>query len=113
MKETEIKLDDEGFEELTEEKAGKDNANASGGSSGFGGSGGSNDSGGAGSGSSGGTSGNKPDFRIVQADRDKNGAVIYKNVGGMWKSVSKNGNEFYSLRIGELKLLVFPNDKSR
>jgi len=113
MKETEIKLDDEGFEELTEEKAGKDNANASG-NGGFGGSGGANETGGSGSGgSSGGSSGNKPDFRIVQADRDKNGAVIYKNVGGMWKSVSKNGNEFYSLRIGELKLLVFPNDKSR
>ena len=108
MKETEIKLDDEGFEELTEEKGGKDNANAS---SGFGGPGGANDAGQTG-GNTGGI-GNKPEFRIVQADRDKNGNVIYKNVGGMWKSVSKNGNEFYSLRIGELKLLVFPNDKSR
>ena len=112
MKETEIKLDDEGFEELTEDKGGKDNANAASGSVGYGGGSGANDSG-AGGGSAGGMGGNKPDFRIVQADRDKNGNVIYKSVGAMWKSVSKNGNEFYSLRIGELKLLVFPNDKSR
>jgi hypothetical protein len=37
--------------------------------------------------------------------------VVYKNVGGMWKNVSKNGNDFYTLKIGELKLLVFPNDR--
>lgn len=55
--------------------------------------------------------GAKPDFRIVQADRDKNGNVVYVSVGGMWKNVSKNGNEFYILRIGQLKLLVFPNNK--
>ena len=53
---------------------------------------------------------NRPDLRVVQADRDKNGSVIYTNVGGMWKNVSKNGNEFYMLKIGNLKLLVFPNN---
>ncbi len=52
---------------------------------------------------------NRPDFRIVQVDTDKNGQVNYKNVGGMWKNISKNGNEFYTLMIGPLKLLVFPN----
>ena len=52
---------------------------------------------------------NRPDLRIVQVDSDKNGNVQYKNVGGMWKNVSKNGNEFYTLMIGNLKLLVFPN----
>jgi hypothetical protein len=31
-------------------------------------------------------------------------------VGGMWKNVSRNGNEFYTLKIGQLKLLVFPNN---
>lgn len=55
--------------------------------------------------------GAKPDFRIVQPDRDKNGNVIYVNVGGMWKNISKSGNEFYTLRIGQLKLLVFPNNR--
>ncbi|HIH22345.1 TPA: DUF736 domain-containing protein [Candidatus Micrarchaeota archaeon] len=55
--------------------------------------------------------GNKPDFRIVQPEVDKDGKTIYRSVGGMWKRVSKNGNEFYSLMIGNLKLLVFPNDK--
>jgi hypothetical protein len=47
----------------------------------------------------------------VQADRDKDGNVVYTNVGGMWKNVSKNGNTFYTLKIGQLKLLVFPNDR--
>ncbi|MFH0737735.1 MAG: hypothetical protein V1827_03985 [Candidatus Micrarchaeota archaeon] len=47
----------------------------------------------------------------MQTDRDKNGNVVYKNVGGMWKNISKNGNEFYTLKIGELKLLAFPNDR--
>ena len=84
MKQSEVKLDDEGFDELKSDDPG---ANAPSGS------------------------GNRPDLRVVQADRDKNGAVIYKNVGGMWKNVSKNGNEFYTLKIGELKLLVFPNDR--
>jgi hypothetical protein len=53
--------------------------------------------------------GRRPDFRVVQPDRDKDGNVVYLNVGGMWKSVSKQGNEFYTLRIGQLRLLVFPN----
>lgn len=55
--------------------------------------------------------GSRPDFRVVQPDRDKNGNVVYVNVGSMWKNVSKSGNEFYTLRIGQLKLLVFPNNK--
>ena len=50
-------------------------------------------------------------MRVVQADRDKDGNVVYANVGGMWRNVSRNGNEFYTLKIGQLKLLVFPNNK--
>ncbi len=53
--------------------------------------------------------GRRPDLRIVQPITDKDGKTIFKGVGAMWKSVSKNGNEFYTLKIGELKLLVFPN----
>lgn len=52
---------------------------------------------------------NRPDLRIVQPQAGMDGKTIYKNVGGMWKNVSKNGNEFYTLMIGDLKLLVFPN----
>lgn len=52
---------------------------------------------------------NRPDLRVVQTDRDRDGNVVYTNIGGMWKNVSKNGNEFYTLKIGNLKLLVFPN----
>jgi uncharacterized protein (DUF736 family) len=81
MKEIEEKLDDEGFEEVQSGKG------------------------------SGGSGANRPDFRVVQADRDKEGNVIYANVGGMWKNVSRNGNEFYTLKIGQLKLLVFPNER--
>lgn len=54
---------------------------------------------------------NRPDYRIVQTDRDKDGNVVYMNVGGMWKNISKNGKLFYTLRIGQLKLLVFPNER--
>ncbi len=54
---------------------------------------------------------NRPDFRIVQPETDKDGNVKYNTVGGMWKNVSKNGNEFYTLKIGNLKLLVFENKK--
>ncbi len=53
--------------------------------------------------------GNRPNFRVVQPVYE-NGKTVYKNVGAMWKSVSKNGNEFYVLKIGELRLLVFPNE---
>ncbi len=80
MEKTEVKLDDEGFEEIQSDK-----------------------------GQNAGT--NRPDMRVVQADRDKDGNVVYSNVGGMWKNVSKNGNEFYTLKIGQLKLLVFPNNR--
>ncbi len=85
MKESEVELSDtdsdEGFEEVGAPKQ--------------------NESGG----------GNRPDFRVVQADRDRDGNPVYINVGGMWKNVSKAGNEFYTLKIGQLKLLVFPNNK--
>lgn len=53
--------------------------------------------------------GKRPDLRVVQPITDRDGKTIFKGVGAMWKSVSKNGNEFYTLKIGELKLLVFPN----
>ncbi len=52
---------------------------------------------------------NRPDLRVVQPVTGLDGKTVYRNVGGMWKNVSKNGNEFYTLMIGNLKLLVFPN----
>lgn len=55
--------------------------------------------------------GERPDFRVMQPDRDKDGNSTLKSVGGMWKKTSKNGNEFYVLNIGRLTLLVFKNDK--
>ncbi len=87
MKKTEVNLEDEGFEELDGGKGTSEPANTTSGPA------------------------NRPDFRVVQTDRDKEGKAVYTNVGGMWKNVSKQGNEFYTLKIGQLKLLVFPNDK--
>lgn len=87
MKETEVRLADEGYEELDANDKGPEQQ------------------------SSQGQGANRPDFRVIQTDRDKNGNVVYTSVGGMWKNVSKNGNEFYTLRIGQLKLLVFPNNR--
>ena len=79
MKETEVRLEEEGFEEIKTAPQGTDQKK------------------------------NRPDYRVVQTDRDKDGNTVYTNVGGMWKNVSKNGNEFYTLKIGQLKLLVFEN----
>lgn len=91
MKNVEVKLEDEGFEDV--ESGGKEpEATPS--------SGGSESSG-----------TNRPDIRIVQTDKDREGKSVYLNVGGMWKNVSKNGKEFYVVRIGQLRLLAFPNDR--
>lgn len=87
MKESKVKFDEETFEEVSLEESKPSPSEKEG------------------------PVGARPDFRIVQADRDKNGNVVYVNVGGMWKNISKNGNEFYSMKIGNLKLLVFPNSK--
>jgi len=56
--------------------------------------------------------GAKPDFRIVQPEYvPALGKTVYKDVGAMWHNVSKSGNEFYTMKIGKLKLLVFQNTK--
>jgi hypothetical protein len=102
VKDEEINLVDEGFEEVPQRKQ---NPNPGG----VGGYGGSGDTSSVPAGP--GQGGARPDFRIVQPDRDKNGNLVYVNVGAMWKNVSKNGNEFYTLRIGQLKLLVFANTR--
>jgi hypothetical protein len=97
MKNVEVKLEDEGFEEM---EGGKGTEAANQGSP-------------SGQGGQGETpaGANRPDLRVVQADKDRDGKPLYVNVGGMWKNVSKNGKEFYVLKIGQLKLLVFPNDR--
>jgi hypothetical protein len=97
MKNVEVKLEDEGFEEM--EGKGTETANQSG----SGGSGAPN--------AESPPSANRPDLRVVQADKDKDGKPLYVNVGGMWKNISRNGKEFYVLKIGQLKLLVFHNDR--
>ena len=54
----------------------------------------------------------RPDLRVVQVEYDSRlGKSVYKDVGAMWRNTSKSGNEFYTMKIGKLKLLVFRNDK--
>ncbi|MBS3068924.1 hypothetical protein J4441_01010 [Candidatus Micrarchaeota archaeon] len=53
--------------------------------------------------------GAKPDFRVLQPQVDKEGKQCLADVGALWKNVSKSGNEFYTLKIGKLRLLVFEN----
>ncbi len=53
--------------------------------------------------------GAKPDFNVVQPEVHADGGKHLVKVGAMWKNISKNGNEFYTLKIGRLKLLVFEN----
>lgn len=55
----------------------------------------------------------RPEFSVLQPDRDKDGKQILVNVGGLWKKTSKNGRDFYILKLGRLKLLVFKNDRDR
>lgn len=56
--------------------------------------------------------GPRPDFRVVQAEYDsKLGRSVYKDVGAMWRNSSKAGNEYYTMKIGKLKLLVFRNGR--
>ena len=58
------------------------------------------------------SAGQKPDFRVVQPEYDNRlGKTVFKDVGAMWRNTSKSGNEFYTMKIGKLKLLVFHNDK--
>lgn len=57
--------------------------------------------------------GRQPDFRVVQPEYlESEGKTIFKDVGALWKNISrKTGREFYTMKIGKLKLLVFPNQK--
>ncbi|HIH19177.1 TPA: hypothetical protein HA225_04315 [Candidatus Micrarchaeota archaeon] len=56
--------------------------------------------------------GERPQFRVVQTEyNSKLGKTLFKDVGAMWRGTSKSGNEFYTLKIGKLRLLVFPNDR--
>ncbi len=57
--------------------------------------------------------GQQPDFRVVQPEYDeKEQKTIFKDVGAVWKNISqKTGKEFYTLKIGKLRLLMFENKK--
>lgn len=54
-----------------------------------------------------------PDYRIVQGDVDKDGKKILRNVGGIWIRRSRAGQEFFSISIGNLRLLAFKNDLNK
>lgn len=58
-------------------------------------------------------SGKQPEFRVVQPEYSmRDNKTIFKDVGALWKNVSqKTGKEFYTLKIGKMRLLVFPNQK--
>ena len=61
--------------------------------------------------------GNQPDYRIVQVVKDpfiveKTGKESnYKHVGAIWLGMSKDNKQYLSIRIGNLELVGFPNDK--
>ncbi len=57
--------------------------------------------------------GRAPEFRVVQPEYDtREGKTVFKDVGALWHNVSsKTGREFYTLKIGKMRLLVFPNQK--
>lgn len=55
----------------------------------------------------------QPEFRVVQPEYDtREGKTVFKDVGALWKNIStKTGREFYTLKIGKMRLLVFPNQR--
>ncbi len=56
--------------------------------------------------------GQRPEFRVVQPEYDNRlGKTVFRDVGAMWHNTSKSGNEFYTMKIGKLKLLVFRNSR--
>jgi hypothetical protein len=59
------------------------------------------------------TKGRQPDFRVVQPEFDtRENKTVFKDVGALWHNVSsKTGRGFYTLKIGKMRLLVFPNQK--
>ena len=54
----------------------------------------------------------RPVFSVVQPVTDAEGNKKLKSVGGLWKNTSKSGRTFYTLSIGPLRLLAFPNEGS-
>jgi uncharacterized protein (DUF736 family) len=57
----------------------------------------------------------QPEFRVVQPEYDtREEKTVFRDVGAIWKNISqKTGKEFYTLKIGKLRLLVFENQKLR
>lgn len=56
---------------------------------------------------------NQPDFRVVQPEYDaREEKTVFRDVGAVWKNISqKTGKEFYTLKVGKLRLLMFENQK--
>ena len=52
----------------------------------------------------------KPNYNVLQATVDMEGTRQLRRVGAMWGNTSKNGKQYYNLKIGELSLLVFENN---
>ncbi|MFA6049522.1 MAG: hypothetical protein WC792_06270 [Candidatus Micrarchaeia archaeon] len=53
--------------------------------------------------------GRRPDFRVLQPGVDRDCKPTYTEVGAMWRQQSRGGKDYYRLKIGNLRLLVFPN----
>ncbi|NPA22081.1 MAG: DUF736 domain-containing protein [Candidatus Micrarchaeota archaeon] len=55
--------------------------------------------------------GSRPEWVVLQPDVGQNGEKVLRRVGAMWKQTTKDGRDYYVLRIGDLRLLVFKNDR--
>ena len=52
--------------------------------------------------------GARPEFRVLQPQADRQGNKKLVEVGAAWRNTSKGGKTFYNLKIGNLRLLMFP-----
>lgn len=50
----------------------------------------------------------KPEMHVYQPDVDPQGKKRFVEVGAIWKNTSKAGRTFYSIKIGNLRLIAFP-----
>ncbi|MGB9577039.1 MAG: hypothetical protein ACP5IG_01875 [Candidatus Micrarchaeia archaeon] len=50
----------------------------------------------------------KPEMHIYQPDVDQQGKKKFVEVGAIWRNTSKAGRTFYSIKIGNLRLIAFP-----
>lgn len=54
-----------------------------------------------------------PVFRVMMPEKQKDGKEKLRSVGAVWKNISKDGKEYYTLSIDNLRLLAFRPEEQK